>query len=310
MLDGHVPQCMFDAAKPSMALGFQDVQIFGAAPSNAAYAQAFHRAATASSPASRRTQPTCRPDATTPWPRRADREELEGREREPNKIRFRQLPSIRPDCLAGCVRCYIFEMIRSGKELTMRLRNHLTKRHFALAGLLIALSFDSAVAQQPGGALRQACTSDFTAYCAGVQTGGGRAIACLRQHAATLSPACRQALATVGGGQAAPAGAPAAPPPTAMVAPPPAAAMAAPPPPPPPAAMASPPPGAVAVLPPPVVYGPPPAAVVARACDRDRRKFCDVSPSAGNYLSCLVQAIGVVSKRCQAALTLLMQSQR
>jgi hypothetical protein len=193
----------------------------------------------------------------------------------------------------------------------MRLRNYLTKRHFALAGLLIALSFDSAVAQQPGGALRQACTGDFTAFCAGVQTGGGRAIACLREHSATLSPACRQALATVGGGQAAPAGAPAAPPPAAMGPPPPAAAMVAPPP---PAAMAAPPPppppGVVAVLPPPVVYGPPPAAVVARACDRDRRKFCDVSPGAGNYLSCLVQAIGVVSKRCQAALTVLMQTQR
>lgn len=42
--------------------------------------------------------------------------------------------------------------------------------------------------------LRQSCGDDYRALCRGVQFGGGRAIACLRAHAASLSPQCGQAL--------------------------------------------------------------------------------------------------------------------
>jgi hypothetical protein len=42
--------------------------------------------------------------------------------------------------------------------------------------------------------MRQACGGDFYAFCRGVPFGGGRAIACLRAHAGSLSPQCGQAL--------------------------------------------------------------------------------------------------------------------
>lgn len=42
--------------------------------------------------------------------------------------------------------------------------------------------------------LRQSCGGDFHALCSGVPLGGGRAIACLRAHAGSLSPQCGEAL--------------------------------------------------------------------------------------------------------------------
>ena len=40
----------------------------------------------------------------------------------------------------------------------------------------------------------QACRGDFMAFCQGVRPGGGRAMMCLRQHAAELSPTCQESL--------------------------------------------------------------------------------------------------------------------
>jgi Cysteine rich repeat len=42
--------------------------------------------------------------------------------------------------------------------------------------------------------LRQSCAGDYRALCGGVPLGGGRAIACLRAHAGSLSPQCGGAL--------------------------------------------------------------------------------------------------------------------
>jgi len=42
--------------------------------------------------------------------------------------------------------------------------------------------------------MRQACGPDYRAYCRGVQPGGGRALACLQDHADSLSHQCRSAL--------------------------------------------------------------------------------------------------------------------
>jgi len=42
--------------------------------------------------------------------------------------------------------------------------------------------------------LRNSCGSDFQKFCSGVQPGGGRGIACLRDHAADLTPGCKSAL--------------------------------------------------------------------------------------------------------------------
>lgn len=43
--------------------------------------------------------------------------------------------------------------------------------------------------------MRNACGSDFRAYCEGVSLGGGRALACLAANERRLSPVCKGALA-------------------------------------------------------------------------------------------------------------------
>jgi hypothetical protein len=45
--------------------------------------------------------------------------------------------------------------------------------------------------------MRRACGGDFRLYCRGVGLGGGRALACLADHRESLSPGCREALATM-----------------------------------------------------------------------------------------------------------------
>jgi hypothetical protein len=48
-------------------------------------------------------------------------------------------------------------------------------------------------AQTSADALRAACSSDAARLCSGVQAGGGRVLACLKQHQDELSDACRKA---------------------------------------------------------------------------------------------------------------------
>jgi hypothetical protein len=47
--------------------------------------------------------------------------------------------------------------------------------------------------------MRRSCGGDYRSYCSGVQPGGGRAIACLSENEARLSPSCRGALAEARG---------------------------------------------------------------------------------------------------------------
>ena len=47
--------------------------------------------------------------------------------------------------------------------------------------------------------LRQSCGGDYRALCSGVPLGGGRAIACLRANAQSLSPQCSGALSAARG---------------------------------------------------------------------------------------------------------------
>jgi hypothetical protein len=50
-------------------------------------------------------------------------------------------------------------------------------------------------AKEMKGALKeadQACEEDIHAFCPGTQPGGGRIAACLKQNAASLSPACKK----------------------------------------------------------------------------------------------------------------------
>jgi hypothetical protein len=53
-----------------------------------------------------------------------------------------------------------------------------------------------AVSMREGAALmRRSCGGDFRVYCQGVRPGEGRALACLSENQARLSPSCRGALA-------------------------------------------------------------------------------------------------------------------
>jgi len=45
-----------------------------------------------------------------------------------------------------------------------------------------------------GGVVRRACAADYRALCPGVEPGGGRIMACFRQHADKVSVGCKQAL--------------------------------------------------------------------------------------------------------------------
>jgi hypothetical protein len=71
-------------------------------------------------------------------------------------------------------------------------------RYFAFAGLLLALSYEQASAQQPTqaqrDAIRAACRSDFMANCSGVQPGGKEAFECLVRNDAKLSAPCKSAV--------------------------------------------------------------------------------------------------------------------
>jgi hypothetical protein len=80
----------------------------------------------------------------------------------------------------------------------------------ALAALLLAGVAAAGRAQQPSpeqvAAIRQSCRSDYIEHCSSVPTGSAAALNCLRQNEAHLAPACRQAIAAIGGGGPAAAG--------------------------------------------------------------------------------------------------------
>src|SRR5580704_13382138 len=56
-----------------------------------------------------------------------------------------------------------------------------------------ATAVQSALAQDQLAAIRAACAADAQKFCAGVQPGGGRIVACLKEHKDSLSDGCKQA---------------------------------------------------------------------------------------------------------------------
>lgn len=56
-----------------------------------------------------------------------------------------------------------------------------------------ATAAHSALADDPMAAIRAACADDAQKLCAGVQPGGGRIVACLKEHKDSLSDRCKQA---------------------------------------------------------------------------------------------------------------------
>src|SRR5215469_17043505 len=83
-------------------------------------------------------------------------------------------------------------------------------RMAALVAAALGLAH-AASAQRPSeeqiAAIRAECRSDYIAHCAGVPPGGAQALACLREHLASVSPDCQQAVNAAG---AAPSPTPAA----------------------------------------------------------------------------------------------------
>lgn len=156
----------------------------------------------------------------------------------------------------------------------------------------------AAAAQAPSeeqrAAIRAACRSDYIAHCAGVPPGGAEALACLREHLASVSGECQQAVNAIGA--AAPAAAPAAPAP----APAPAPAAAAPP----------------APAPAPATAGGRAAAALARmqpndeqfgvileACGPDIDSHCaSVERGPGWQLQCLRENAASLSTGCEQVL--------
>jgi len=160
-----------------------------------------------------------------------------------------------------------------------------------------------AAAQQPSpaqiGAVRSACRADFQANCAGVQSGGQAALACLKKNVAALSPACQKAVSAVGGGAAAPAAEP-----------PVAAAAAAPPHPntlsPADTALAA-PAGAPAARP--VVPLRVELAILRRACGQDVQINCPgVRHGGGRVMACLAANEAALSLRCRRELAMARQN--
>src|SRR5271170_5450018 len=71
-------------------------------------------------------------------------------------------------------------------------------RSLKLVSVVLALTaVQSVLADDPSGlaAVRAACAADAQKFCAGVAPGGGRIIACLKEHKDSLSDQCKQAAA-------------------------------------------------------------------------------------------------------------------
>ena len=130
-------------------------------------------------------------------------------------------------------------------------------------------------------AIRSACRNDYMANCASVTPGGAAALKCLKQHEASLSAKCQQAVNAIGGG-AAPAAAGA-----------PADAAAA--------------PGAAPAIAPMVLRPmlPREALFVLRSgCAIDARALCaGVPPGGGRILQCLASQPASLSPACSDALS-------
>lgn len=122
-------------------------------------------------------------------------------------------------------------------------------------------------------AIKSNCRSDFMAQCSGVTPGGQAALSCLQQHSASLSPACQQSVAALGGSSVG-GGAPAAT----------SAPAAAP-------AMRS--------------FSPREELIVMRrSCGPDFRALCRMVPlGGGRGIACLRDNFARVSPGCQRVLT-------
>ena len=71
---------------------------------------------------------------------------------------------------------------------------------YCALALLAGLAADQAQAAEPRGA-NKACAQDYQQLCKSVQPGGGRVIACLKQHEAELSAPCKTQISALAAGR-------------------------------------------------------------------------------------------------------------
>jgi Cysteine rich repeat len=69
------------------------------------------------------------------------------------------------------------------------------KRIFGAYLLVMAALFITSAAQAEEKEKHEACRADVQKLCKGVQPGGGRIAACLKQHESELAPGCRERMA-------------------------------------------------------------------------------------------------------------------
>jgi outer membrane biosynthesis protein TonB len=137
-----------------------------------------------------------------------------------------------------------------------------------------AAAAPSQPSEQQKAAIRAACRSDFMSHCAGVQPGGAAALQCLQRNAASLSGACRSAVAAIGGGGAPATGTP--------------------------AAAATP---AVAPIGPMPMMRPREALAILRICGVEAHTLCAGVPmGGGRIMSCLAENAASLSPSCYSAL--------
>ena len=153
-------------------------------------------------------------------------------------------------------------------------------------GFTFLVSAGAGLAQQPCqaqiSAMRQACPADYRSYCASVPTGGPAALECLKEHAQSLSAACRQAVTAISG-----------PVPSAQN---PEPAPAAP-------SQAAPAPVAPAYRVPPPLSPRQEAMLLRRSCGPDFRAYCrGVQPGGGRIIECLEANGPYLSRQCRSAL--------
>jgi len=86
--------------------------------------------------------------------------------------------------------------------------NRFPRSSVLLAVLGFAAQVPASAQTAPMEAARAACSADLQQFCAGVQPGGGRMLACLKEHRDQVSPPCKQAVKSVLQGSAGGAAAP------------------------------------------------------------------------------------------------------
>ena len=71
---------------------------------------------------------------------------------------------------------------------------------YCALALLAGLAVGHAQAAEPRGA-NKACAQDYQQLCKSVQPGGGRIVACLKQHEAELSAPCKTQISAMAAGR-------------------------------------------------------------------------------------------------------------